>query len=717
MGVFLPSILTIFGLILFLRLGWIIGAGGLATSLLVISLASLITLITSFSISSTVTNMKMGAGGVYYMLSRTFGLEAGSAISLPLYLAQAIGISFYISGFTETLSPFFPGLSPLLISFSALIGITFLASFSTSVALKSQLIIFGFLCLALLSIFLGKPQAITPSEGIVLPSYSFWMLFPLFFPAMTGIEAGLGLSGELKKPRYSLPVGTIAAVLIGFLFYIFLSIFISRMIPREVLLTRPHILQDIAWIKQLVLVGIWGATLSSSISYLISAPRTLKAFSEDGVIPKFFGKDDNNRSIPRIAILTTSLIALCGLLLGGIDRLAPILTMFFLLSYSMLNLATSLEGFFENPSWRPSFRIPPIISFAGFFICIFSMLMIDVQQTLFALSLVITIYLVLKRRFMKSRFDDIRHTILLFLSRLAIYRLAKTKKGPKSWRPNLLTFVGDPVIRAHLIKFTQNVTHGKGFLSIASIFAGNEREDDLEFLSYREKIQNFFAKESLPALIEIKNAPSIMEGMKTLVKDYGIGTLVPNTIVLGATRKEDQFSVYAEVIMMAFHLQKNIIIIRESPRSLLKKKKEQKYLDVWWGGQSRRNSDLMLVFAYMLQSSQDWRGSRLYLKSVISHEKYREVMLKNLREFSSMGRLHIYPEVVLANKEEGIFNTIQKNSEEADLVFLGLRPPKVDESVEEYAAYYKSLLENTEDYPPIAFVLAGEAFSFGDILK
>ncbi|GAB4191830.1 MAG: Na-K-Cl cotransporter [Simkaniaceae bacterium] len=716
-GVFLPTSLSIFGVILYLRLGWIIGAGGLLYTIMIISLASCVTLLTSFSISATVTNMKIGAGGVYYMLSRTFGLEVGSAISLPLYLAQAIGISFYISGFTESLSYFLPNISLVFLSLTTLGMVAILAFFSTSFALKSQFFILLLLVLSLVSIFFSHPIESPATDPGSIKNFPFWALFPIFFPAVTGIESGLGMSGELKNPRRAIPAGTIAAVITGMAVYIALSIFLAGLAPRQTLLTNTSILQEVAWIRELVLLGIWGATLSSSISCMLSAPRTLQALSMDGIIPRFLGKNLGHPQNPRMAILFTAMIAAVALIFGDINSIAPILTMFFLISYATLNLAASLEGFFENPSWRPTFHVHPLVSLFGFLLCLFCMLMMSVASTIIAWMLVASIYLLMKKRVGKSNFDDIRHSILLFLSRFAIYRLANTPKGPKSWRPNLLAFVGDPILRRHLIQFTQNVTHGKGFLAIASIYPEKTYSKEIDFSSYQEKMREFFANMELPALIEIKNAPTVIDGMKTLIHDYGIGSLIPNTVVLGATRKKDQFRVYAEVIMMAHQLRKNVIIIRESHQSQ-KTKKRRKQIDAWWGGQNRRNSDLILVLAYMLQTSKEWKGSKLNLKTVISNEKYKDVMLKNLREFSHLSRIRVFPQVVKPEKEEKIFeDTILRCSSRADLVFLGLRPPKPDESVEDYAAYYEQLLKITQDYPPIAFVLSGEAFEFGQILR
>jgi amino acid transporter len=715
-GVFLPVLLSLLGLVVFLRLSWIVGAGGLSQTLAMVALAYTITFLTAFSVSATATNRRIGGGGVYYVLSRTFGLEAGSAISLPLYIAQAFTVSFCLMGFAEWLSPFFPGIPQVHLSLIALAGLTLLSYISTVFALRSQTVIFFLLFLALSSIFLGKAPDLSHVPTVPLTeNFPFWVLFPILFPGVTGIESGLGIAADLKRPGFSLPIGMLGALLVGFTIYVLLSIFVSHQLSRELLMAHPQVLREIAYVPQIVLFGILGGCLSAALNCMVSAPKVLQALASDGVLLRYFAKT-GPKGMPRPAIIMTALVATIGILIGDINKIAPVLTMVFLLSYSMLNLASGLEGFFDNPSWRPTFSVHPLISFSGFALCLFCMLMMNPLTTILAFLSVGCIYAILKKRSLKSHLDDMRYSILMFISRSALYRLERIQTGAKSWRPNLLVFVGDPILRAHLIQFTENLTHSKSLLSIASIYSKEEAQ--IDFLSYKEKMSAFYQSLNMRALHEIKEAPTVMDGMQTFLKDYGMGRLVPNTILLGTTKKRDRFTLYAQVIMTAYEKDKNVILIQEPTDPLPANKKGEKRIDVWWGGQSRRNSDLMLVLAYMLQTSNNWKGSTLNLKTLITQEKYREVMLKNLSEFTSLSRLHVQPEALLIDENERVFEEgIKRHSEGADLVLLGLRAPKADETVEEYARYYATLLELTKGYPPIAFVLAGEIFEFGNILK
>lgn len=371
-GVFTPSILTILGVIMFLRFGWVLGNVGLPLTLLIVTMATSITFLTGLSLSATATNMKVGGGGAYYLISRSLGLEVGAAIGVPLFFAQALGIAFYISGFAESIVdvvdvtpliehlPF--AITPIrFISVVTLLVLTVIATVSADLALKTQLLILAMIAASLVSFFAGG----TPSETFIdadtlIPArLGFWAVFAVFFPAVTGIEAGIAMSGDLKNPAKSLPRGTIAAVVTGYVVYMTIPVFLSWVIRDErVLLLRPLIMADIARWGRLILLGVWAATLSSALGALLGAPRTLQALSRDKVLPRFIGRGFGKNNDPRTATACSFLVALVAILLGDLNLIAPILTMFFLTSYGLINLSAGLEGLIESPTWRPQFRFP-----------------------------------------------------------------------------------------------------------------------------------------------------------------------------------------------------------------------------------------------------------------------------------------------------------------------------------------------------------------------
>ncbi|MFH0926457.1 MAG: amino acid permease [bacterium] len=717
-GVYLPSILTIFGVIMYLRLGWIVGNVGLIGTILVVTLGTIITFLTGLSISATATNMKVEGGGAYYMISRSFGIEAGAAVGVPLFFARAIGVSFYIAGFAESVHSLFPCFSMPLIGIISLILLTVLAYISADAALKAQFFIFLIIISSLFSLFLGKiPVGGFKTGGLLLPGrVPFWVVFAVFFPAVTGFEAGLSMSGDLENPAKSLPLGTLTAVITGYIFYLVIPVFLYRLVPNEILISNPMVMTEIALVGGLIVLGIWGATLSSALGSLLGAPRTLQALARDHVLPGFLGKGFGAQDNPRIATAVSFIIALAGILLGDLNAIAPVLSMFFLTSYGVLNLIAGLEGLIGNPSWRPTFRVHWGFSFFGAVLCLMAMFMINAGATFIAIFIIFIIYILMSKRDLNARWSDIRRSILLFLARFSIYRLEESEADARTWRPNILVLSGSPTQRFYLIQIADAISHGKGFLTVASIVSDKTMTED-RLVQLEKSIKEFLRKQNIPALIEVTSAPDVIVGAKSLVKTYGLGPLAPNTILLGETEKKENFLQFTELIRLTYQAKRNMIIVREGDAFQKTIDKQAKQIDIWWGGK-QRNAGLMLTLGYMLQTSPEFKGSRLIIKTIVRREEDRQQTIENLGKFLAEGRVKAESQVLVAGKNEDIIaTTIRHFSQDADLVFLGIRPPELEETTNEYALYYESLMKATEKFPSIALVLAAEEIKFSEIFK
>ena len=226
-GVFTPTILSILGVIMYLRLGWVIGQVGLGAALAIIILANLITFATVLSMSSIVTNIRIGTGGAYSIITKSLGLEAGGAVGIPLYLSQAISVAFYIAGFTECWRSVFPTHNEVLIPLIVWLCIFVISYTSAKLAFRIQYFIMAAIFLSLVSIFLGGGTPPVNTAGWSGGQLNhFWIVFAIFFPAVTGILAGASMSGELNDPKKSIPRGTLTAVIISFLIYVCLSVWV-----------------------------------------------------------------------------------------------------------------------------------------------------------------------------------------------------------------------------------------------------------------------------------------------------------------------------------------------------------------------------------------------------------------------------------------------------------------------------------------------------------
>ena len=709
LGVYIPCMLMLFGVIIFLRLGWIVGIAGLSTTLIIITLASLIAFITVLSISAIATNIEVKAGGVYYILSRSLGLEAGAAIGLPLFFRQSLTISFCVIGFAESLKDLIPSWDITYIGVTTLAVIGLLAYTSTRGAMKVQVGIFIMIIAALVSLFTG--QQIAPMEATSyvpdpLNNLSFWAIFAIFFPAMTGVESSISLSGDLRNPSKSLPPGTILSILSGWFIYVTIAVFLAYRVPADRLASDPLIMQDIASIPALIVVGIWGATLSSALGGMLAAPRTLKAIADDGIAPKIFSKTFGPMEEPQIATLGTFVIALGGVYFGSVNMIAPLLTMITLICYGVVNLSAGIETLMANPSWRPRMRIHWMVSIGGAFLCLSAMLMISAGYALISIVLVSLIYLLIRRNEFNASWLDIQQGILLFIARTTGYRLATGTSMAKSWRPHFLVFTEFTEQNAiPLLKFCEAISQSKGFLTMASFVPSGtltfEKQCALE-----TEIAGKFRAHNIQTFVKINETEKTMDGMQHMIRYCGLGPLVPNTILFGGIKKENKSSDFVKVVQTAFSMHYSVVIMDDDK----KKFDLNKLVHVWWDDLNLDNSNMMLVLAYMMQSNQSKKARRICVNTFVADEYQRSIKLQQFQKFSIEKRLPIDIQVYVGsdNREERL-NMIKEFSKEAEIVFISLDPPpKQGEPVENYVSYLQMISRNTESLNSPVLVLSSE---------
>jgi hypothetical protein len=449
---------------------------------------------------------------------------------------------------------------------------------------------------------------------------------------------------------------------------------------------------------------------------MLGGPRTLQALAKDRILPKILSNGSGEQNTPRLATVVTFVIALVALVLGDLNAIAPVLSMFFLTSYGVLNFSAAMEGMINSPSWRPSFRVPYVLSLVGAFACFAIMFMIDAGATFIALFLTIAVYLVTQYRQVRSPWDDIRRGIMMFFARYSIYRLAKSRPNPKSWRPHFLVFSGSPSSRMHLIQLAHSIAHGKGFFIVSAIIKSQKTEDQQS--NFEKTMYEYLKKRDITALVHVLQSDDIFTGLKSIVLNYGLGPIVPNTFLFGDTQNPEHFEKFAELVRLIVRQERNIVIVKESPEDSAHAVKigKKRKIDVWWG-RERQNAGFMLALGYMLQTSPDWEGCEMTLKTVVSSEEQSIHAQKYLVEYLESSRLDVGNKVLVNPDVERVFEVIQQESESADLVFLGLRPPLENESNEEYSAYYQRILNKTKSMQRTAFVIASEKMQFNKIFS
>lgn len=460
-GVFVPTFLSIIGVILYLRLGYIVGNLGIWYTLLIIILAVSVTLATGLSLSSITTNIKIGAGGPYSVISKTLGLEVGGSVGIPLYLAQIFSVALYVFGFSEIWTFAFPE-HPLKLVALCVFGFLFLSvALSTRLAIRLQVIVFVIVIVSLASIFLGGDWwhttniLTTPFE---IDKTDFWELFAIFFPAVTGLMAGIGMSGELKDPKRQIPLGILTALTTTTVIYIATALWLAMVASREELLTNTMIMANEALFGPLVIFGMGAATFSSALITFLAAPRLLRAMSRNRVVPfsLFFLKLNKNKS-PHNAILFSSIIIFFLLLLGNLNSIATTLTMFFLITYIMINLVVLVEQTLGSVSFRPTIKIPKIVPLYGTLTSLLFMFLINVFVGIAALLTLILIYILLVQKNLKTEEGDVRSGLLIVASEWAAKKVGDLPENKAhTWKPNVLlpvvttrTLLGNfPLIKA-----------------------------------------------------------------------------------------------------------------------------------------------------------------------------------------------------------------------------------------------------------------------------
>jgi len=685
-GVFTPSILTILGIILFLRLGYVVGNAGLAYALIILALANGISVLTTFSLSAIATNLKVKGGGDYYLISRTLGLEFGGAIGIVLFLAQSVSIAFYCIGFGEVLARTLAmqGTYDAQIIAAAAVGFLFIfAWLGADWATRFQYVVMTILAAALLSFFIGGISKW--DNGLLIRNWTapesgldFWVIFAIFFPAVTGFTQGVSMSGDLKDAGKSLPQGTFIAVGISIVVYFLAAIVFAAALPAETLMSEYGSMKRVSAVAFLIRAGVIAATLSSAMASFLGAPRILQSLSGDRIFPFLlpFAKGSGTTQNPRRGVLLSAGIAFATIGLGKLNIIAPVVSMFFLISYGLLNYATYFEARADSPSFRPRFRwYDKRLSLAGALACLAVMLAINVAAGVAAMAILFGIYQYLKNTSGPARWADSRRSYHLQQIRTHLLAATEAPEHPRDWRPQLLVFSDDPHRRQHLLQFAEWLEGDTGFVTVVRILEG----EGVKMLKLREEVENELRKdiaesasEAFPLVIAI---PSLIQGIHTLVQAYGIGPLKVNTILLNWFEREQDKNLcireilYGRRIKTAFRLGCNIIVLNASENEWNKLKKvpsEKRRIDVWWWDDA--SSHLMLLLAYLTTRDKDWQTAKIRILAPSADHPTEESMADFRRQLED-ARIEAEPEMVFNAKMSNVI----AYSKDASLVFLPFR--------------------------------------------
>ena len=716
-GVFTPSILTILGIILFLRLGYVVGSAGLGRAIIILLVANGISVLTSISLSAIATNLRVKGGGDYYLISRTLGPEFGGSIGIVLFLAQSVSIAFYCIGFAEVvvrLVGLQAALAPQIIAAVAVGFLFIFAWLGADWATRFQYVVMGILTAALFSFFIGglshwdvgllsqnwtAPEAAPP----------FWVIFAIFFPAVTGFTQGVSMSGDLKNPGKSLPVGTFAAVAVSIIVYFLAALMFAATLPQDILMNDYSAMKQVAAVRFLVIAGVVAATLSSAMASFLGAPRILQSLAGDRIIPILvpFAKGYGAAANPRRGVLLSAAIALATIALGNLNFIAPVVSMFFLISYGLLNYATFYEARAGSPSFRPRFRWYDYrASLAGALACMGVMLAIDLAAGIVASALLFAIYKYINKTVGPARWADSQRAYHLQQIRHHLLAAANEPDHPRNWRPQILLFSDDTIQRGQLLKFAEWVQGNSGFTTVVRVLRGQGLKVKKLLEATETQLRKEIEEIDLEAFPLVITTADVNQAIHTLVQAHGIGPLRANTFLFNWVEQQSKEAtrifelLYGRTLRTAHRMGCNLLVFNAQAdewKALLDTGEKERTIDCWWWGDA--TSRLMLLLAYLMTRADDWHAATIRLIGVVNGRS-DEITVEGLKQILEDVRISAEPHVV----EKVDADTIAATSSDASLVFLPFRLRK-HHLLDPFGQQVDPLLTRI---PPAVLVMAAE---------
>ena len=687
-GVFTPSILTILGIILFRRLGYVVGSAGLLYALLMLGLATLISVHTSTSLSAIATNRKVKGGGDYYLISRSLGVEYGGALGVLLFLAQAVSVAFYCVGFGEGLAAVLgAGDSVVRVTAAvAAVGLFTLAYAGADLATRFQYIIMAILVAALGSFFVGAYAAFDPAqlaanlwpdpEATEVP---FWILFAIFFPAVTGFTQGVSMSGDLEDASRSLPTGTFLAVIVSTIVYAAAIVLFAGARPLSELAVDYEAMSGVARVGWLIAAGVLAATLSSALASFLGAPRILQALAADRLFKGLgpFAVVDGATGNPRRAVVLTALIAIATIAVGDLNTIASVVSMFFLISYGLLNYATYVEATGASPSFRPRFRLYDArASLIGTFLCGSVMLAIDPMATAVAVALLFAGYQYLRWTAVPTRWRDSRRAYRYQKVKEGLRELADQEESPVDWQPQILLFTDTEKRRVPILRLASWISGGTGMITAVQLVEGDSGSATVRDACRQaeERLRVELERERVDAYPMVVAAPDLPVAAMTMLQSWGVGPIRANTVALNWLEHDGGASAaptlrYARMLQRALGLEQNLVVFDAGEDDwfrLAEIRPERRRIDVWWVEDD--SSRLALLFAYLMTRNDDWDDAPIRLLAAAPANTAQKVAA-NLR--FRLDERRIEAEIVTVVEPD--MAAVVERSADAAIVFLPLR--------------------------------------------
>ncbi len=691
--VFLAAISTILGAILFLRFGYAVGHLGLVGALWVIVLGHMVTIPTSMALAEIATNRRVGVGGEYYIISRSFGLTIGGAIGVALYLSQAISVSFYMVAFAEAFQPVFTWIQsrygfvidPRIVSLpTMLVVLILLLRKGANLGVRALWVVASILAVSLVAFFLGKGPATGAEAAFSFTAHipnpdSFALVFAIVFPAFTGFAAGVGLSGDLKNPRRSIPLGTLSATLAGMVVYVLVVFKLAANSTPAEMAGDQLIMSRIALWGPIIPIGLAAATFSSALGSILIAPRTLQAMARDRILPfrrwnAMLAQGRGPANEPVVATLISGLIALFFVAIGTVDFVAQIISMFFMVTYGAIASISFLEYFSGNLSYRPTFRSRWYLSLLGAVMCF--MLMFQMQPFYATLSLLIMwgVYWGLRRRRRGERdLAAILQGVMFQLTRrLQIYLQRSTVGATRDWRPSVVSITRHSLDRLELFDLLRWICQRHGFGQLIQYVEGKLSADSQKYADkMKEKLITQTEIAQAGIFVEAITAPSYSSALAQVVQLPGVSGLPNNTVLFEFSRdRSEEIEEVLKGAELVAPLGFNVCILRSAGYRF----GYRKQIHVWLTKDDLDSAPLQIMLAYIIVGHPEWDNAEISLFACYPAADVDQAH-ETLNRMITEGRLPIsQPNIrpVTYDNESSFERAVADHSASADLVILGL---------------------------------------------
>ena len=692
--VFLAGISTILGAIMFLRFGYAVAHTGFLGVVGIILLGHLVTIPTALALAEIATNRKVEGGGEYFIISRSFGTTIGGVIGISLYLSQAISVAFYMIAFAEAFTWLEPILSDQLgvgfdsriVSIPALILLLVLVlSKGADLGVKVLYVVAAVLFGSLVLFFLGSPtegfdgRVVSLTETIERPD-PFIVVFAIVFPAFTGMTAGVGLSGDLRNPRKSLPRGTLWATVVGMIVYIGIVFKLHTSASPEVLAEDQLIMSSISIWGPAIIIGLCCATLSSAIGSVLVAPRTLQALGADHTLP---GKGLNMwlshgigaANDPRHATIVTGILALVIVIVGNVNLVATLISMFFMVTYGSLCAISFLEHFAARPSYRPSFRSRWYVSLLGAVICF--LLMFQISLFFAALSILVLVALYQALRIEKRGEGDLAALFQNAITQATRYmqiRLQQRREDliADEWRPSVIMVNDRTFDRRSPLIMLRWLCHRYGFGTYVHFIKGRlSAETFAESKAVKERLLQLAKREHSAVYMDTVVSPSITSALAQTLQVPGVSGMSNNSILFEFAQRDSEDVVRSVVDQCKFAATTDmtLMVLRHCETHFGSKDS----IHVWLTWNDKANANTMILLSYILLGHPDWQNAQVQVFAALPASEMERIR-QDFTQLITEGRLPISEkniEYIATNDTEAFRGLVCEKSSDAGLTVVG----------------------------------------------